>query len=155
MGLLLMSGTMGVEAASGDRQVLRNAADVEAVLRDVAQDIRGVPGQWTADFEGARIVVFASEAHGRMRVVSPVAAASDLSENALRVLLAANYDRALDAKFAIADGQLWALFNHRLEGLTRGELVDGIRQVVTLRRNFGGSNRSTDLRFGAPPGDGG
>lgn len=138
--------------ARGDEgRELSSAADVAKLLEETAQQVSGGPGEWTALYRGARVVVYAIEQHGRMRIMAPVASAQDLDREELQVLLEANYGRALDAKFAISDGVVWSLFNRPLPGLDRTVFLDGLEQVVTLKKNFGTSYRSTDLTFGRPP----
>lgn len=128
------------------------ATEVGDFLREIAVDVSGEDGQWTARYRGARILVFAVEEHGRMRIMAPITSTDSIGESEMRFMLDANYARALDAKFAIQDGVVWSLFNRPLVGLDRETFVDGADQVVTLRKNYGTSYRSTDLTFGRPEG---
>ena len=127
---------------------LETAEAVGELLQEIAVDVSGQEGQWTARYRGSRIVVYAIENHGRMRIMAPIASAKELDEAELRILLQANYARALDAKFALQDGVVWSIFNRPLEGLTRSTFLDGAEQVVTLKKNYGTSYRSTELTFG-------
>ena len=129
-----------------------SAAQVGDFLQEIAVDVTGEEGQWTARYRGARILVFAVEKHGRMRIMAPITSTDSIGESEMRILLDANYARALDAKFAIQDGVVWSLFNRPLAGLDRETFIDGADQVVTLRKNYGTSYRSTDLTFGRPEG---
>jgi hypothetical protein len=63
------------------------------------------------------------------------------------VLLGANFDRALDARYASGRGYLWSVFLHPLSSLTDSEFLDGVEQVVTLARNYGTSYASSNLLF--------
>lgn len=150
---LIAMATAG--AAAQEPQDLSGAAAVSTLLEEVAQEVSGAQGEWSAVYRRTRVLVYAIESHGRMRIMAPIASAADLDRSDLRVLLEANYGRALDAKFAIADGIVWSLFNRPLRSLDRVTFLDGLEQVVTLKRNFGSSYRSTDLTFGRPPGEGG
>jgi hypothetical protein len=147
-----MVGSRVAEEPSGGRQDVTTVAEVGRFLAELATEVAGADGQWTVLYRGTRVVVHATDQHGRMRAMAPVASAADQSEAELRILLEANYARALDAKFAIGDGVVWSLFNRPLRGLDRESLRDGLEQVVTLKENFGSSYRSTDLTFGTPPG---
>lgn len=146
--------TSGFHSQFTPCELVEGAGGVVDLLRQVAREVSGSEGRWAAIYRRTRLLVFAVDEHARMRVMAAIADADDLDSAELRVLLAANYGRALDAKFAIGDGVLWSLFNRPLEGLCRQELLDGMDQVVTLRRNYGSSYRSTELTFGAPPGGG-
>ncbi len=65
----------------------------------------------------------------------------------------ANFDRALDAKYAISGGMLFSCFVHPLTSLSEGDLDNALNQVQTLRKNTGTTYSSTELIFGggAPP----
>jgi hypothetical protein len=82
-----------------------------------------------------------------MRIMTPVAEDDELSAKQVRTLLEANFDRALDARYALARGYVWSAFIHPLTALTEAEFVDGVHQVVTLAENYGTSYTSTDLVF--------
>ena len=60
----------------------------------------------------------------------------------------ANFDRALDAKYAIANGVLWSVFAHPLKELTKEQTIDAFNQVRNLVYNYGSSYTSTDILFG-------
>lgn len=88
----------------------------------------------------------------RMRIVAPIAEAKDYGVDALRILLEANYHSALDARYAISDGVVYAAFIHPLSPLTKDELISGISQVANLVLTYGTSFTSTEMFFGAPGG---
>ena len=79
--------------------------------------------------------------------MSPVVEDTELPAEQARTLLEANFDRALDARYAVSRGYVWSAFIHPLSALTEEEFVDGVRQVVTLAENYGTSYTSTDLVF--------
>ena len=79
--------------------------------------------------------------------MTPVVEESALSSEDLRALLAANFDRALDARYAVARGYLWSVFLHPLTTLTDAQFLDGVEQVVNLAQNYGTSYTSSDLVF--------
>ncbi len=148
---LLLAGPLTPLGATSEETPGLDAGEVGEIITELSTEVSGIEGQWTALYRGTRVVVHANDRHGRMRIMAPVASAADQSVAELRVMLEANYARALDAKFAIGDGVVWSLFNRSLRTLDRESLRDGLEQVVTLKRNFGSSYRSTDLTFGSPP----
>lgn len=143
LSVATLSSAAGVECSDAD--------GIRAVLNEVALDVSGAEGQYIARYRNVRILVHANEQHSRLRIMTPVAAAHDMPLDELRILLEANYGRALDAKYAIGEGVVWALFNRPLVGLDRETLLDGADQVVNLKKNFGTSYRSTNLTFGRLP----
>lgn len=114
----------------------------------VSAEASGQPGYWQFNIRGRDLLVITDETHNRMRIMAPIAPQSELDNDELVRLLEANYDRALDAKFALKDGVLWSVFTHPLGELTDDQFTDCINQVATLADNFGGSYASSDLFFG-------
>lgn len=105
------------------------------------------PGSWRAEYRGRVIFIVIDPAHDRLRMMTPVEEERNLGEDDLRTLLAANFDRALDARFALADEFLWSVFMHPLRDLTERQFLDALDQVTTLADNYGSSYSSSDLFF--------
>ena len=83
----------------------------------------------------------------RMRIITPIAKASDLSAELLELALKANYHTVLDARYAIGDDVLYAAFIHPLSSITKNEIESAIRQVATSALTFGTSFSSGELVF--------
>jgi hypothetical protein len=66
----------------------------------------------------------------------------------MRILLEANFDRALDPKYSIYKGFLWSTYTHPLAELTVEQVRDALKQVVVLADNYGTTYTSTDMIFG-------
>ena len=97
------------------------------------------------------IVVLTDERADRMRLMMPIRKFStdNLQDLQLALIaLHANFDRALDARYAIQGGVLWSVFIHPLESLTEGDLENAVKQVRTLRKNTGTTYTSSELLFG-------
>ncbi len=73
----------------------------------------------------------------RMRAMVPIRPAAELSAEELMRMMQANFDSALDARYAIANGTLWAAFIHPLSPLEKDQLISGIGQVVNVARTYG------------------
>lgn len=86
--------------------------------------------------------------HNRMRIIAPITEVKDLEDGQLLRMLEANYHSALDAKYAVADGVVYATFIHPLAELQDHQLHDAIRQVATAALTFGTHYTSTGLSFG-------
>lgn len=84
----------------------------------------------------------------RMRVISPIISAEDLPPELLERMLQANYDAVLDARYAIANGQVWAVFIHPLSSLTDDQLLSGIAQTAIAVETFGTAFTSGIVTFG-------
>jgi hypothetical protein len=125
-----------------------NNASLGALLRERLPTLRGRPGLWQATIDDVSFYVVTDETHDRMRIIAPITKVEPNDTRTLWTLLAANYDSALDAKYAIHDGVIWATFLHRLSWLSAGELDNAIDQVVNLARTTGTTFSSSDLKYG-------
>ncbi|WP_324751560.1 hypothetical protein [Roseovarius sp. Pro17] len=102
---------------------------------------------------GAQVVLVVADTDaGRLRAMVPVRITAGLDADDLARMLQANFDSALDGRYAIAQGLVWSVFVHPLEGLDKAHLISGLAQVVTLARSYGTDYSSGELRFGG--GDG-
>ena len=106
------------------------------------------PGFWKFEFGGSMVLVITDESHNRMRIMTPVFDIDAISTDTFRVLLSANFDRALDARYCIKDNVLWSAFLHPLRELDDDQFLDALNQVVTLSKNYGTTYTSSDLVFG-------
>ena len=116
-----------------------------------------VPGASAAEKLPPIMVVLTDDRSDRMRLMMPIRKFDPRKAQDLRLALIAlhsNYDRALDARYALQDGVLWSVFIHPLESLTEGDLKNGINQVRALRKNTGTTFTSSELLFGSAPPEG-
>ncbi|HBB55695.1 MAG TPA: hypothetical protein DCZ49_05860 [Hyphomonadaceae bacterium] len=121
---------------------------LERLFRSVVGEVRRDGNVMTMQIEGIDVTVVTDPAAGRMRIVAPVAPQSALNAGLMTRILQANFESALDARYAIAQGALWATFIHPLLPLTDEQAVDGLGQTVTLVLTFGSSFSSGGLSFG-------
>ena len=63
-------------------------------------------------------------------------------------ILQANFDTALDARYAIARNVLWSTFIHPLSSLSDKEFLSGLGQAINIVINYGKSYSSGALSFG-------
>ena len=97
------------------------------------------------------MVVMTDDQADRMRLKMPIREFDHNNPTDLRLALIAlhcNYDRALDARYALKDGVLWSVFIHPLASLTEEDLKNGIDQVRALRKNTGTTFTGSGLLFG-------
>ncbi|MEM9239548.1 MAG: hypothetical protein AAGB07_06175 [Pseudomonadota bacterium] len=73
----------------------------------------------------------------RMRAMVAIGNASDLSPADLQRMMQANFDSTLDARYAIANGILWAAFIHPLSRLDKEQLISGLAQTVNIAKTYG------------------
>lgn len=123
----------------------RMNALIEAIGDEVSQNR---PGYWQFQVEKVPVLVIADAAHDRMRVIVGIAEVEKLPPEVLLRVMQANFDSALDGRYAVARGVLWSMFLHPLKSLNDELFLSGVGQTVNLARTFGGTFSSGGLTFG-------
>lgn len=83
------------------------------------------------------VIVITDPRADRMRAMVPIRSAEGLDGDELMRLMQANFDSALDARYAVAQGRLWGVFIHPLSPLESEQFVSGIAQTVNVARTYG------------------
>lgn len=123
---------------------------LDALIRENADAVHHAePGHWQFDYFGRVLIALTDESMNRMRFITPVAEAAGLDSEILQVCMSANFDRALDARYALNGDYLWSAFIHPLRELEESQVVDALMQVATLAVTFGTNFSSSGLTFGA------
>jgi hypothetical protein len=125
-----------------------NQRTLGALLPSLLTDLEGRDGVWRGSRADVPVYVLCDEEHNRIRAMAPIGEIRALDADFLALLLRANFDRALDAKFTMRDNEIWSLFVHPLSTLVSDDLGLFLDQVVGLVRNTGTTYASTDLVFG-------
>ena len=124
------------------------------LLDSYLTELEGEDGFWRGVREDVQVFVLSDDSHDRMRIMAPIGELKELETDVLQQLLEANYDRALDAKYALRGKEVWSVSVHPLATLAPDDFASFIDQVVRLVKNTGSSYASSDLVFGAGhPGD--
>ena len=124
------------------------------LLDSYLTELEGGNGFWRGMREEVQIFVLSDESHDRMRIMAPIGELKALEGKVLQMLLEANYDRALDAKYAMRGKELWSVSVHPLATLAPDDFASFLDQVVRLVKNTGSTYASSDLVFGGNrPGD--
>jgi len=98
--------------------------------------------------EDVPVLVIVDPTADRMRAMVPIRAMDGMSEEDLRRVMQANFDTALDARYAVANGRLWGVYIHPLSPLKRDQLISGLGQTVNLALTYGGLFTGGALSFG-------
>lgn len=143
------SGQVGPSAeAESDARVLMDNARLGGLLKLLDPELSGQPGNWVITFQETSAQVLTDERADRMRIMIPIADAKELEADVLYRLLQANYESALDARYAIAQGLVWVAYIHPLSPLTEGELLLALAQTYNAASTFGGSYSGGLFQFG-------
>ena len=83
-----------------------------------------------------------------------IRSADELSKEELYRMMQANFDTALDARYAIANGTVWAAFIHPLSTLEKDQLISGLAQTINIAVTYGTSYTGGAIQFGGGDSDG-
>jgi hypothetical protein len=124
--------------------VKRLATIIHAIDPDAL--IAGNTAQFTIN--DVPVMVVADPRADRMRAMVPIRAADGLDPSELLRLMQANFDTALDARYAVAQGRLWGVFIHPLSPLQRDQFLSGLAQTVNVALTYGQTYSSGAEVFG-------
>ncbi|MGV6832276.1 MAG: hypothetical protein ACWA5P_12030 [bacterium] len=120
---------------------------LESLITESSDSLIGQQGRWQFYVDETTFICLTDETHNRMRIISPIMEAANLSNDLKNAALIANFHTALDVKYAIAEDVLWSVFIHPLRELSEDQVKDAIKQVYAANLTFGTSFSSTDLIF--------
>ncbi len=120
---------------------------LDTLIKRIDKNAEGKLGYWSFVIDGQKILVITDERADRMRIIAPVMKSEELSQKQLTRIMQANFDSALDARYAIAKGVLWSAYIHPLAALSDEEFLVGVGQVTNLITSFGGSYSSGALIY--------
>ena len=98
--------------------------------------------------EDVPVLIVSDPRADRMRAMVPIRSAEGLSDADLMRMMQANFDSALDARYAVAEGRVWAVFIHPLSPLREDQLISGIGQTVNAALTYGTLFSSGEVQFG-------
>ena len=121
---------------------------LDAMIRRIDEEAERQGNVWQFKVEGVSVSVITDPNADRMRILAAVIEVDKLQPESLMRLLQANFDTALDARYAIAQNILWGTFIHPLSALDDAEFLSGLGQAVNLVFTFGTSYSSGLFSFG-------
>jgi len=123
-------------------------AKMANIIKELVDETQGPDNNLSFVYDGVSISMVSDDNANRMRLVTPITAASEMSEQQVIATLVSNFHLALDARYAIGNGVLFSTYIHPLAELSRDQLISAVRQVSTLSKTFGSSYTSGELTFG-------
>ena len=118
------------------------------MLERLDVEVQGGDGLWRFFVNDVEVTIITDENADRMRIIAPVSKTEGLLAEEYERVLQANFDSALDARYAIAKSVLWSAFIHPLSPLTDRQFIEGLGQVVNLVTTFGTTYHSGSAVFG-------
>jgi len=144
---LILSICFAVTSSADSDEGMNNQRLGELIKR-IDESAQGKPGLWRFIVEGREVTVITAEKANRMRIIVPIAPAKEIPQERLTRMMQANFDSALDARYAIAKDIVWAAFMHPLRELGDEEFLSGVGQAVNLALTYGEGYSSGALIFG-------
>jgi hypothetical protein len=117
------------------------------IIRETAGATQGPPGFVEFVVDGVAIAAISDVAHDRMRLIAPVADATEVGPAERDRMLEANFHTTLDGRYATSGGVVFTVFTHRLSTLTAEDLRAAIDQVASLVKTFGTGYAAGDVGF--------
>ena len=134
----------GDKAPEPDMTLSRLGKIIMAI--DPEAGIRGNAVELTID--DVPVLIVTDTRADRMRAMVPIRSIEGLEPNELLRLMQANFDSALDARYAVAQGRLWGVFIHPLSPLQKDQLLSGLVQTVNLAKTYGTAYSGGAMVFG-------
>lgn len=113
------------------------AERIAEILLDIDPDASVTPNGFEVSLDDIPVLVVLAPGADRMRALVPIASVEDVTSDELLRMMQANFDTALDGRYAIAQGRVWGVFIHPLASLEREQFLSGLAQVVSLAQTYG------------------
>lgn len=121
---------------------------LQEIIQRIDPEYTGRPGLWQLKVANIGIRIITDTNADRMRIIIPIREAEELSPEEMYRILQANYDTALDARYAIGQGVLWSTFIHRLSSLNDKDFLSGLGQSINIVATYGKSYSSGAFTYG-------
>ena len=112
-------------------------ARVTDILTAIDPDLRSTGTVFDLTIADLPITLITDPIADRMRALIPIRSADGMSREELQRVMQANFDSALDARYAVAQGRLWAVYIHPLAALERDQLLSALGQLVNAAHSYG------------------
>ncbi len=99
--------------------------------------------------EDIPVLIVTDERADRMRAMVPIRSAEGMTQDEITRVMQANFDTALDARYAIAQNRLWGVYIHPLSPLKKDQFISGLGQAVNIAKTYGTLYTGGSLNFGA------
>ena len=103
---------------------------------------------WQILFHKATLMTVIDEKNNRMRIICPIIEEKKMKKDEIKKCLSANFHSVLDAKYALYNGLLWAVYIHPLKELTSEQVVSAMYEVRNAVATYGSSYQGSGLVFG-------
>lgn len=110
--------------------------ELDRALAALGEVTRKEPS-WRLVVDGQPITCLADDERDELRLILPVGELAAAGDGEAERLLAAHFHASLEARYALFEGVVVAMWGGRLSALDAEALGHAVRQVVTLRPSSG------------------
>lgn len=104
--------------------------------------------RWRLTIANTPVLIITDPNNDRMRALTPVKKVEELEDGAFKRMMQANFDSALDGRYAIANDMVWATYIHPLAALEKDQLISGLGQIINLSKSYGTLYSGGAMQFG-------
>ncbi len=133
----------------GETTGLMTGERLVTLVKSIDVNANNQGNTWQFTFQDRPIIMIFDEKADRMRMFTPIGPESALDAELMRRMLQANFDSALDARYAVANKLIWGVFIHPLSPLDEEQFASALVQVLNVATSFGSSFSSGMFMFGA------
>jgi len=141
----VLSQPLAAQEAEPPMSVQRMAQIVQALDKEA----QITPNGFQLTIDDVPVLIVMDPIANRMRAMVPIRLAEGMTADEYERILQANFDTALDSRYALANGRLWAVFIHPLRELERDQLISGLAQTVNLANTYGTLYTGGAAQFGS------
>lgn len=118
------------------------------IVQALDGDAQLMPNGFQLTIDDVPILIVTDVLANRMRAMVPIRSAEGMTADELERILQANFDTALDARYALANGRLWAVYIHPFQELERDQFISGLAQTVNIANTYGTLYSGGAVQFG-------
>jgi hypothetical protein len=122
-------------------------AQLNSILLEIDPGAQIAEGSALLTLNDVPVTVMYDADANRLRALVPIASAGGMTDGQMQRLLQANFDTALDARYALAGGRVWSVFMHPFAELDRDRVLSGMAQAVSLAQTYGTTFSSSEQMF--------
>ena len=125
------------QQAEPEQEPPMNLARLGEIVLALDPEAQSEGGQFRLTIEDVPVLIVTDPVADRMRAMVPIRRTDGMTSEDLMRVMQANFDTALDARYAVAHGQLWGTFIHPLSPLEKSQLISGLGQTVNIAKTYG------------------
>ena len=125
--------------------------EMEIVFAGEVEKIEGPTGALRTQIDTFNVYLVSDVTFDRMQILMPIARTDGLDRRVFNVLLEANFQKTLDARYAVSEGIVYGIYLHPISTLTPAMIRSALEQVVNLGRTYGTTFSSQTQPFGVAP----